>query len=323
MNDFKVSVVIPAYNAERFVEEAIESVLSQNYDNVETIVVDDGSIDSTPNILQRYRDRISVIRQQNAGASAARNAGLLAAKGVFVKFLDSDDFLAENSLAQQLAAARDYAPGERVVVYSDALWVEENGRPIQYTPQPASPVECDPVGHIAWAIEYAPLTSCPLHTRRELLAVGGFDTRAKRGQEYDLHVRMAITGVRFKRIEGFSYHYRQHRGPRISGKAHLVAPEWLATSVRQYELVERRFQVVPSEIRRALARQIWRQGRELVQAGAWDHARAFFLESRRICRDEEPVGSRAYRLVVSALGPVWGERLYIAATKMVSGRQVR
>ncbi|MGQ9670729.1 MAG: glycosyltransferase family 2 protein [Desulfosoma sp.] len=98
-----VSVVIPAYNAAWCVERAVRSVLSQDYPSVEVIVVDDGSTDGTPQILEKYRDRVHVLRKPNGGLSSARNAGIAAAQGDYVAFLDADDFWFPQKLSRQMA----------------------------------------------------------------------------------------------------------------------------------------------------------------------------------------------------------------------------
>jgi len=92
--DKLVSVVVPIYNVDEFLEECIESILSQQYKNIEVILVDDGSTDTCLEICNKYKmkdDRITVIHQANSGLSAARNAGLEIANGEYVTFIDSDD----------------------------------------------------------------------------------------------------------------------------------------------------------------------------------------------------------------------------------------
>ena len=86
-----VSVIMPTFNRSWSLKKAIDSVLSQEYASLETIVVDDGSTDDTPALLSSYGTRIRVIRQANQGVSAARNAGIRAAQGELITLLDSDD----------------------------------------------------------------------------------------------------------------------------------------------------------------------------------------------------------------------------------------
>jgi glycosyltransferase involved in cell wall biosynthesis len=96
-----ISIVIPAYNAEAFIAEAIESVLAQDYQIREIIVVDDGSTDNTPGVLESYQNRIRFIRQSNAGLGTARNTGIAAANGELIAFLDADDRWLPEKLSKQ------------------------------------------------------------------------------------------------------------------------------------------------------------------------------------------------------------------------------
>lgn len=98
----RVSAVIPVFNGERFVAEALDSVLGQEYPALELIVVDDGSTDGTAAVLDRYGDRIRRFRQSNAGSGAARNRGLRLATGEYLAFLDSDDRWLPGRLQKQV-----------------------------------------------------------------------------------------------------------------------------------------------------------------------------------------------------------------------------
>ena len=94
-----VSVIMPAYNAEEYIEAAIQSVILQSYPSWELLIVNDGSTDRTEDVVRTFRDRrISYFRQNNEGVSAARNAGLEKSKGEYICFLDSDDVLSPDSL---------------------------------------------------------------------------------------------------------------------------------------------------------------------------------------------------------------------------------
>ena len=86
-----ISVIMPAYNALPYIDQAIRSVLDQDYPNIELIVVDDGSRDGTPELAEQFGDRVKVLRQKNAGPAAARNKGIAASRGDFIAFLDADD----------------------------------------------------------------------------------------------------------------------------------------------------------------------------------------------------------------------------------------
>ncbi len=100
-NQALISVIIPVYNVEEYLRECVDSVLCQTYGNFEIILVDDGSTDSSGEICDEYLekdDRITVIHQINGGLSSARNSGLSEAEGKYLYFLDSDDYIADNSL---------------------------------------------------------------------------------------------------------------------------------------------------------------------------------------------------------------------------------
>lgn len=101
--DMLVSVVIPAYNRAHTLAQAINSVLAQSYKRYEIIVVDDGSTDTTREVIERYGDAVWYVHQKNKGPSAARNTGIRHARGEFIAFLDSDDVWREDKLARQVA----------------------------------------------------------------------------------------------------------------------------------------------------------------------------------------------------------------------------
>ena len=97
-----VSVVIPTYNRAGFLPDAIGSVLAQSYANIEIIVIDDGSTDNTRSVLQPFEDKIRYLTSNHVGAAHARNMGMMAAKGKYIAFLDSDDQYLPGKLALQI-----------------------------------------------------------------------------------------------------------------------------------------------------------------------------------------------------------------------------
>ena len=101
MNNTKVSIIVPLFNAEKFAKRCIESVLMQTFKNYELILIDDGSKDKTGEICDKYAEkdtRIKVIHKNNGGVSSARNTGLDMAKGEWITFLDADDWIEPNFL---------------------------------------------------------------------------------------------------------------------------------------------------------------------------------------------------------------------------------
>ena len=97
--DAIISVIVPVYNVEEYLERCVDSILRQTYTNLEVILVDDGSTDNCPQICEQYASfdkRVRVIHQSNGGLFAARNAGIDAAKGEYLSFIDSDDFISED-----------------------------------------------------------------------------------------------------------------------------------------------------------------------------------------------------------------------------------
>lgn len=100
MNEL-ISVIVPVYNAEKYLRECVDSILNQTYKNFEVILVDDGSTDGSPAICDEYAktdERVKVIRKENGGVSSARNLGLEVANGEYICFIDSDDFVSEDYL---------------------------------------------------------------------------------------------------------------------------------------------------------------------------------------------------------------------------------
>jgi len=118
----KVSVVMPAYNRAKEIGAAIDSVLAQTFEDIELIVVDDGSTDATPEIVRAYGDRVRFFQQKNAGVGAARNAGVRLARGEYLASLDSDDVQLPFRLATQVALL-DRSPDAAMVFTDFKEWM--------------------------------------------------------------------------------------------------------------------------------------------------------------------------------------------------------
>ena len=119
-----VSCVMPVFNGQNYLEEALESALSQTYESLEIVVVDDGSTDATPEILRAYRDRIQNLRQENSGPSAARNLGIEHSTGEFLCFLDADDIWIAEKTASQVALLEGDPELGVCTGYQKNFWVD-------------------------------------------------------------------------------------------------------------------------------------------------------------------------------------------------------
>jgi glycosyltransferase involved in cell wall biosynthesis len=121
-----VSVILPTFNRRAFLRQAIESVLAQTCPADELIVVDDGSTDGTPALLDGYGDRIKVIGQSNRGVSAARNTGIRKSKGAFIALLDSDDYWLPDKLEAQLSFFK--CRPNAMICQTEEIWVRNGKR---------------------------------------------------------------------------------------------------------------------------------------------------------------------------------------------------
>lgn len=130
MTEKLVSIVTPCYNGEKFIAQTIQSVLAQTYCHWEMLIIDDGSRDSSPQIIHGFAEkdpRIRLIRQENAGSAAARNAGIRLAQGRYLALLDADDLWEPEFLSQQLQFMEQH---NALCVCCGYLCIDENGQEI-------------------------------------------------------------------------------------------------------------------------------------------------------------------------------------------------
>jgi glycosyltransferase involved in cell wall biosynthesis len=119
-----VSCVVPVFNGERYLAEALESVLQQTYPSLEVIVVNDGSTDDTPAVITRFGARVRRVDQANSGLAATRNRGVTSATGDFIAFLDADDVWLPDKISCQMERLRAQPTTEVSVTYIENFWTE-------------------------------------------------------------------------------------------------------------------------------------------------------------------------------------------------------
>jgi glycosyltransferase involved in cell wall biosynthesis len=179
-----VSVIVPCYNGADFLEGALRSALAQSYPEVEVVVVDDGSTDSSPEIARRFPVRY--IRQENRGLCEARNAGIRESKGSYLVFLDADDRLKPQAIVNGLGAL-ELRPDCAMAV-GDHVFIAANGSHL------ADSAKEDPLGSYYEALlksNFIEMISSVLFRRSIFDEVGGFDPTLRVAEDYELYLRVA------------------------------------------------------------------------------------------------------------------------------------
>ena len=125
MEESLISCIVPVYNGERYLREAVNSILAQTYRPLKVIVADDGSTDGTPTVAAAYGDRITYLRQTNLGYAAAKNLGLSVAEGNFIAFLDADDVWHTEKLERQMARMQAQPPIDLCFTRYENFWMPE------------------------------------------------------------------------------------------------------------------------------------------------------------------------------------------------------
>ena len=191
-----VTVVCPAYNCARFIKPALESVFAQSYRPIEVIVVDDGSTDSTPELLKSYGE-VCYLRQANRGPSAARNSGIRAARGAYVAFLDLDDLWTSEKLSDQVAVLEAYQNAG--LCFADMRMFSSNGCE-ELTMFQKYRFTTEYFGHESVVdravaklvtMNFIP-TSSVVARKTALTQAGGFDEQFRKSEDWDLWLRMAL-----------------------------------------------------------------------------------------------------------------------------------
>lgn len=233
-----ISIIVPAYNVATYIGEALDSVFAQDFQNFETIVVNDGSTD-TPELelaLEPYRDRIIYLKQPNRGISAARNAGLRVARGELIALLDSDDEWLPGKLTEQLEFMRT---GNYDMIYGNALLFGEMHWAEGTTFMDRSPSN-GPVSLLSLLdLQATPVVSTVIMRKDLVMQVGGFDeTDRNIPEDYDLWLRLARAGARiaYQRKPVAKYRYRSDSVSASRVKLHAGALRVLQRARREMNL---------------------------------------------------------------------------------------
>lgn len=287
-----VSIIVPAYNVAPFIGETLDSVFAQTFTDFEVIIVNDGSPDTEEfeRALRPYQDRICYLKQDNSGASAARNTGLRAARGELIAFLDADDLWLPQYLEQQLKFMREYGCD---LACADAMIFgvsADAGRSYMDSLMPSAP----PQGQVTFLelvnAERSLITSGVVVRRDLTLEVGLFDETLRNAQDFDLWLRLARHGARLAYHRQVLLSYRS-RPNSLSGDAINSHQREL----RVFDKIEQSYDFTPAEraevsavIRNRRALLKYELGKLYLVPGDFMRARESFASAIRSKRSWKP-----------------------------------
>jgi glycosyltransferase involved in cell wall biosynthesis len=198
----RISVIVPVHNGEAYLGEALRSAQSQDVGQLEIIVIDDGSTDDTPRVVQQSGGGCVYQRQERAGPAAARNHGLAVARGTIVGFLDADDLWPREKLATQLRFLDAHPHADAVLGM------------VQWLRRPAVGEEFQPVGRPTAGFQLG----CGLFRRTVFDRVGVFDATLRYSEDVDWLLRARETAVEIAALEEVGLLYRHHESSMTHGK---------------------------------------------------------------------------------------------------------
>lgn len=311
-----VSVLIPCFNAEKYVGEAIESALAQTHPNVEVVVVDDGSTDGSPDVIRSFAGRIEFEIGPNRGACAARNRALALSRGEYVQFLDADDLLLPTKVERQLPSL---VRGDCDLVFCKGNLFRD-GLPPTPKKRPIEPLAgTDP---FVYCLRQGLATEGPLHRRSALERVGGFREHVRRAQELDLHIRLAAAGARLGFVDEFLYSHRDHDGPRIT-RTPQPADTLLNLLLELSSLCDTQPYSLNAERRSCLAGMIFQHSIYSYRNGARASAAKGFDRARELSSSFPYVERRWYKIGAKVAGPLTMEWLLAIGRQMAGRKRAR
>ncbi|WP_333797327.1 glycosyltransferase family 2 protein [Rheinheimera sp.] len=279
----KVSVVMPCYNNAAYVRQAVDSVLQQDYPNIELIVVDDGSRDNSLEVLAGYGEQIKVVSQPNQGPAAARNNGIRHATGDYIAFLDSDDLWLPGKLSAQLAFLAQY-PDYIACYCSWSVW---DGRstdqfiPCEQTGQSLE-LQQDKSGWLYLPLlEDSVIHTISLVIKKEVVDQAGFFNETLRvGEDHDYWLRLSRIGkiAKLKQVYALYRANLQSVTRKVHDKNYSLLV--LESAVEKYGLCSPDGSCLPESIyRQYVAQRHFVYGYQSFWAGHRDKARLSFINS--------------------------------------------
>jgi glycosyltransferase involved in cell wall biosynthesis len=309
-----VSILIPCYNAERWIGQAIESALAQTWPEKEIIVIDDGSTDDSRNIIRCYDGSILWEGGANKGGNVARNRLLELARGEWVQYLDADDYLLPHKITDQMEFIANHNEPNLDVVFGPAIWEYwsevETKQELQEIPQP----DDHWILLASWTL---PQTGAPLWRGQAIRDVGGWTPDQTCCQEHELYLRLLTAGRRFAYCSTTGAVYRQWSSETVCKRdISEVHRRRLNIEQRLEEHLRQTNQLTSSRMRAI------NQARFQIARGAWQYdpmlAADIMYRVRKLDWTFSPTGAAAptlYRLLFHILGFKAAEMLAAAVRR--------
>lgn len=318
MNKKLVSIIIACYNSELWIEEAIQSCLAQTYQPLEVIVVNDGSTDQSLKIIKRYSDEIRIVNQANKGLSAARNAGIVVAKGDYCLFLDADDFLAASTITVLVEAIGNRT--DTIAICNYVRFVDEgNDRKITETGE-----EHVIEGDILY--QYLTKWTMPIHSmfwpRLMVQDLNGFDETLQTNHDIDIVTRAILKGVSMVRVYDGCAFYRTHLT--VSSSSTQLSKEKMLSRMRFAQKLERLFEEYGMLEQYALVAGKWYSGIVAQTLPLYPDIAQECLNSAMDLGGRQAIsGSFWHNIGVRILGFKRKERLAYRLAQIGIGRKIR
>jgi glycosyltransferase involved in cell wall biosynthesis len=211
-NNIRVSIIITGYNYGRFVKDAIESALSQTYNNTEVIVVNDGSTDNSHYIISEFTDRVVYINQTNLGVAAARNNGISAATGTYCCCLDADDWISPSYVFDSVKLIK----GDNSIISPISFFADENLNLIKNMKHPDIKVRRTCNNTLKSILQHNRLSACSIFPKIKFQQVGGYNQKSC-VEDYQLWIDLILVGCEMYYLDENIVHmkYRKHGPSRI------------------------------------------------------------------------------------------------------------
>jgi GT2 family glycosyltransferase len=300
-----VTIGIPCFNSQRWLAQAITSALEQTWPACEVIVVDDGSTDSSVSVAREFGEKVKVLTSDHQGANHARNQILQNAQGEWVQFLDADDYLEPQKIAQQFTETSNGASAD--VIYSP-VWIETTTGDSTSREQSQTSPDLDIYAQwLAWQI---PQTGGCLWRKSALLSLGGWKDEQPCCQEHELYLRALKAGLRFV------YAPTPHAVYRIWSEETLCRKDprlVIAVKTRLFDLLESWMseRKLWSDVHRRTAGQACFEMARTLAKYNLGQAVGYHRErrDRQLIHIDGPAAPRLYRLIYQTLGFAAAERL--------------